>query len=139
MIEKLRTFAEGIYANHLVRRFNHVPTHIAIIQDGNRRFAKEHGLSVDTGHRLGADTTLHVLEWMEKLGIRHITFYAFSTENYKRGEDEVSGLHELFIDKFNEMLEDARIHNNKINVTVVGDRSLISPDLLEVIEKVEKA
>ena len=139
MIEKARRFLEDVYANHLVRRFNHIPTHIAIIQDGNRRFAKEHGLSVDIGHRLGADTTLHVLEWMEKLGIRHITFYAFSTENYKRGSDEISGLHELFIDKFNEMLEDARIHNNKINVTIVGDRSLISPDLLEVIEKVEKA
>ena len=139
MTGKLRSFLEKVYANCLVRRFSHIPNHVAVIQDGNRRFAKEHGMSVESGHRLGADTTLQVMEWMEKLNIRYITFYAFSTENFRRSSEEVEGLHALFIDKFHEMLEDARVHNNKINIRVVGDRSLISPDLLSIIEQVEEA
>ena len=139
MSSRFRTFVENLYANLLVRRFTSIPNHLAIIQDGNRRFARKHGFTVEFGHRIGADTTLHVLEWMEKLNIRYVTFYAFSTENFNRSGDEVTTLHSLFIDKFREMLEDARIHNNKINVRVVGDRSLIPSDLLSIIEQVENA
>ncbi|HJJ68276.1 MAG: di-trans,poly-cis-decaprenylcistransferase [Methanocorpusculum sp.] len=134
----LRSFAESVYAELVLRRLTNTPKHVAIIQDGNRRYAKEHGMSVDMGHKLGADTTLRVLEWMKKLGIKHITFYAFSTENFKRDADEVDGLMELFVDKFTEMLSDARVVDNKINVTVVGDRTLIPPHVLEKIEAVEE-
>ena len=137
MSNPIRSVAESVYANRLVHRFTHFPRHVAIIQDGNRRYAKSHGISVDSGHRLGADTSIQVLEWIEKLGIKHVTLYAFSTENFKRSKEEVSGLHDLFVDKFTEMITDSRIHKNKINVTVVGDRSLLDSDLLSVIEHVE--
>ncbi len=134
-----RKIAEDVYANHIFRHLTHVPNHVAIIQDGNRRYAKQHGMSVELGHRAGADTTLRVLEWAKTLNIRHVTFYAFSTENFKRSEEEKNGLLELFIDKFTEMLTDRRIYDNKINVTVIGDRALIAPQLLEKIEAVEEA
>ncbi|HJJ35604.1 MAG TPA: polyprenyl diphosphate synthase [Methanocorpusculum sp.] len=139
MTSPIRSLAENLYASHLVHRFSHLPNHIAIIQDGNRRYAKSHGISVDLGHRIGADTAIHVLEWVEKLGIKHVTLYAFSTENFNRSKEEVSGLHDLFIDKFTEMLTYPRVHKNKVNITVVGDRSLLDPELLSVIEKVEAA
>ena len=137
-MSRLRSAAETLYADAVLKRLTHIPKHVAIIQDGNRRYAKEHGISVDMGHKLGAETTLRVLEWGKKLDIRHVTFYAFSTENFKRDADEVNGLMELFVEKFTQMLTDARVVENKINVTVVGDRTLIPPHVLKQIEAVEE-
>lgn len=138
MFQRVRTFLEDVYANNVLRHLKYAPCHVAIIQDGNRRYAKERGLSVDMGHKLGADTTLRVLEWAKKLNIRHVTFYAFSTENFKRDVHEVEGLMELFVEKFTDMLTDPRVYDNKINVTVVGDKSLIPDYLLKRIEEVEE-
>ena len=137
-MKRLRSFAESVYAQSVLKKLTCLPQHVAIIQDGNRRYAKERGLSVDTGHKLGAETTLNVLEWAKNLGIKHVTFYAFSTENFKRDSDEVDGLMELFVDKFTQMLSDPRVVDNKINVTVVGDRTLIPEHVLEKIEAVEE-
>lgn len=137
-MSRLRTFAENIYAKTILRKLKYTPQHVAIIQDGNRRYAKEHGISVDMGHKLGADTTLRALDWAKKLGIKHFTFYAFSTENFKRDSDEVDGLMELFVDKFTQMLNESWVYENEINVTVVGDRTLIPPRVLKKIEEVEE-
>jgi len=137
-LKRLRSLAESVYAQSVLKKLTCLPQHVAIIQDGNRRYAKERGLSVDTGHKLGAETTLNVLEWAKNLGIKHVTFYAFSTENFKRDSDEVDGLMELFVDKFTQMLSDPRVVDNKINVTVVGDRTLIPEHVLEKIEAVEE-
>ncbi|MBE6507414.1 MAG: di-trans,poly-cis-decaprenylcistransferase [Methanocorpusculum parvum] len=137
-MKRLRSLAESVYAQSVLKKLTCLPQHVAIIQDGNRRYAKERGLSVDTGHKLGAETTLNVLEWAKNLGIKHVTFYAFSTENFKRDSDEVDGLMELFVDKFTQMLSDPRVVDNKINVTVVGDRTLIPEHVLEKIEAVEE-
>lgn len=129
---------EMIYSKHLLHKFHHFPQHVAIIQDGNRRYAKSHGLSVDMGHRIGAEKTIQVIEWIEKLNIKHVTLYSFSTENFNRSPEEIETLHSLFIDKFTEMITDPRIHRNKINITMVGDRSRLTPELLKVIMKVEE-
>lgn len=135
----LKTVAEDIYAHRLLRKLKHKPVHVAIIQDGNRRYAKSHGLPVDEGHRLGADKTLRVVDWMGEIGIKHVTFYAFSTENFKRSEEEVSELLELFVKKFTDMLTDDRIFSKGINVSILGDRSLIPERLIKSIEAIEKA
>ncbi|MGP8085533.1 MAG: undecaprenyl diphosphate synthase family protein, partial [Methanoregula sp.] len=73
-------------------QFTHIPAHIAIIQDGNRRFAKEMGIDTAKGHRAGADKTEEMLDWAHDLGIRYITIYSFYTENFNRAEDEVQDL-----------------------------------------------
>ncbi len=128
-----------MYARLLRWQLKYIPMHVAIIQDGNRRFAKAHGKDTGYGHRLGADTTERVLDWMSELGIRHITFYAFSTENFKRPEDEKTELLRLFIEKFGGIVEDRRVYENQINITVIGDRSLLDPALLEKVEAAEEA
>ncbi len=135
----LRSVAENLYVHRLIRQLTHVPTHVAIIQDGNRRFAKARGKDPAFGHRAGAEITMKVFDWMEELGVIHTTFYAFSTENFKRSPEEVNELLELSIEKFSEMIKDQRIYDKKVNITVIGDRSLINDRLLEKIRDVEEA
>ena len=135
----IRSFAEGLYLHRLIRQLTHIPNHVAIIQDGNRRFAKARGKDTAFGHRAGAATTLKFFDWMEELGIIHTTFYSFSTENFKRSPEEVNELVELFIEKFSEMMVDQRIYDKKVNVTIIGDRSLINDRLLEKITDIEEA
>lgn len=135
----LRSFAENLYVHRLIRQLTYVPTHVAIIQDGNRRFAKARGKDPAFGHRAGAETTMKVFDWMEELGVIHTTFYAFSTENFKRSPEEVNELLELFIEKFSEMILDQRIYDKQVNITVIGNRSLINDRLMEKIRDVEEA
>ena len=134
-----RNFAESVYTRLLRWQLTYIPMHVAIIPDGNRRFANANGKDTGYGHRLGADTTERVLDWMSELGIRHITFYAFSTENFKRPEDAKAELLRLFIEKFGDIVEDRRVYENQINITVIGDRSLLDPELLEKVEAAEEA
>ncbi len=117
----------------------HIPCHVAVIQDGNRRFAREHGIDTASGHRLGADTTEQVLDWACDLGVRHITFYTFSTENFRRDQEELTSLFELFREKFTAMRSDERVHRNHIRVQMIGDRSLLPADLLATIDATEEA
>ena len=134
-----RTLIEPVYYRILRNSITHIPSHIAIIQDGNRRYAKEHGLHDGYGHRQGADTTETMLDWAREFGIKHITLYAFSTENFKRSDGELKELFALFKDRFIKVLSDERVHNNKIRVRMVGDRSLLPEDLLKCIENAEEA
>lgn len=110
-----------------------------MIQDGNRRYAKNHGIQKADGHRRGADTTEMVLDWASELGIRHITLYAFSTENFRRDTGELDALFRLFKLKFRAVIEDPRVHRDKIRVQIIGDRSLLPPDLLETLQAAEAA
>lgn len=132
-------FIESLYAAYLKRQLTHIPNHVAIIQDGNRRYAKAHGVNTSEGHRLGAGTTEKVLDWASNLGISHVTFYAFSTENFNRPEDEKEELMNLFIEKLDEITKDERIYKNEINISIIGDRTLLTPKLLEQITEAENA
>jgi tritrans,polycis-undecaprenyl-diphosphate synthase [geranylgeranyl-diphosphate specific] len=117
----------------------HVPRHVAVIQDGNRRFARDQGVETAIGHRLGADTTEQVLDWACDLGVRHITLYTFSTENFRRDPEELTSLFALFQEKFRAILSDERVHRNHIRVRMIGDRSLLPDDLLATIDAAEEA
>ena len=77
--------------------------HVAIIQDGNRRFARQRGLSKLLGHSLGAETSEKVADWCLELGVKHLTLYAFSTENFERDEKEKIYLFALIKKKFIEL------------------------------------
>jgi tritrans,polycis-undecaprenyl-diphosphate synthase [geranylgeranyl-diphosphate specific] len=133
------TLLEPLYERFLRMQVHHVPRHIAIIQDGNRRYAREFGIDTSDGHRAGADKTEEMLDWAHDLGIHHLTLYTFSTENFQRTEEEVGQLFALFKEKFSRVLNDERVHRYKIRVQMVGDRSLLPPDLLEAISAAEKA
>lgn len=135
----MRPFIDSLYERYLRMQCRQVPNHIAIIQDGNRRYAKMLGIDTPGGHRAGADKTEEMLDWAHELGVRHITLYTFSTENFSRKKDEVEDLFALFKEKFLNILTDERVKKYKIRVQMVGDRSMIPRDLREAVEKAESA
>ena len=135
----LRGILESIYERYLLVQCTHIPNHIAIIQDGNRRFAREMGMDTADGHRAGADRTEQMLDWVHELGIRHITLYSFSTENFGREKDEIESLFELFKERFTRVLSDERVHRYRIRIQMVGNRSLIPDDLRAAVETAEAA
>lgn len=132
-------FSESVYEHRLIRQIRFMPRHVAIIQDGNRRFARARGLRIDEGHRAGADRTEETIDWGRELGIPHVTLYSFSTENFNRDSDEIHELFELIKDRFNRVLHDDRIHRNHIRVRMIGDRSLLPADVRDVITRAEEA
>jgi tritrans,polycis-undecaprenyl-diphosphate synthase [geranylgeranyl-diphosphate specific] len=135
----LRNLIDPLYERFLRIQFRHVPNHIAIIQDGNRRYAKLLGVDTASGHRAGADKTEEMLDWAHELGISHITLYTFSTENFSRKPEEIGHLFSLFKEKFVSVLSDERVKKYKIRVQMVGDRSLLPRDLHEAIDAAETA
>ncbi len=116
-----------------------VPTHLAIIMDGNRRFAAAQGLSVADGHERGRDTLEELLNWCLELGIRVLTVYAFSTENRSRSPEEVESLMALFDRSLRQIAVDERVHKNQIRVRILGNRGLLPPKLREAVELAESA
>lgn len=115
-----------------------IPRHVAIIMDGNRRFAREFGLHPNEGHIKGKDKLEEVMEWCLELGIRILTVYAFSTENLQRGEEEVGYLMKLFEENFFKLGDDERIHKHKIKVRVLGQRELLPDSVRRAIEYAEQ-
>ena len=112
-----------------------VPSHIGVIMDGNGRWAKKRGLPRKFGHREGAQTFRTITRHAKKLGVKYITFYAFSTENWKRPKDEVDAI----MDLFNKYLDEVRdfIEEN-IRICFIGDRSMLSPELQRKMKSVEE-
>ena len=110
-----------------------LPKHIAIIMDGNRRWAKERGLPVALGHKEGAKTREKIVRYANKIGIKYITVYAFSTENWKRTEEEVSALMALFqsyIDDYSK-----RADSENIKVKIIGSQNGLSEKLKDGIQR----
>lgn len=134
-----RNLIDPFYERFLRIQCRHVPNHIAIIQDGNRRYARLFGMDTKEGHRAGADKTEEMLDWAHDLGVRHITLYTFSTENFSRDKEEVGHLFALFREKFRSILTDERVKKYKIRVQMVGDRSRLPEDLLAAIDAAESA
>ena len=119
---------------------NKMPKHVAIIMDGNRRYAKLQGnADVLKGHELGVDTLEKVLDWSIELGIEIITAYAFSTENFNRPKKEVEGLMRLFVINFKRLVDHEKIHKNEVRVKVVGRTELLPDDVKEAIQEAEEA
>ncbi len=117
-----------------------VPNHVAIIMDGNRRYAREvlKAENTNEGHQKGKDKLEEVLNWCIKAGVKILTVYAFSTENFSRGEDEVDFLLKLIKDMMYSLGDDDRIHKNRVRVKMIGDRSIIPDDLREAVEYAEE-
>lgn len=116
-----------------------MPRHLAIIMDGNRRFAKREGLEVRDGHARGRDTLEELLEWCLDLGIRVLTVYALSTENLSRPKEELDDLMELFERALRQLASDERVHRHGIRVRVLGNRAVLPPKVREAIDIAELA
>lgn len=114
-----------------------LPKHIAIIMDGNRRWAKDRGLTTKEGHKAGSKNLENIARFCNKIGIKYLTVYAFSTENWKRSEAEVSAL--MFILKANLDAMIRRMDTENIKIRVIGEKENIPSDIVPRIEKlVEK-
>ncbi len=122
-----KNFLYGSYETLLASEIKDrpVPLHVAIIMDGNRRFAKKRGLAHYYGHFKGADTTENVLDWSYDLGVRQLTIYAFSTENFLRPAEEQKRLFELIGIKFDKICSDERTHRRRMRVRVLGNIDLL--------------
>ena len=110
-----------------------LPQHIAIIMDGNRRWAKNKNLPVSFGHKEGAKTLEKIVRYANKIGIKYITVYAFSTENWKRTEEEVSTLMNLFQSYLDDYSK--RADSENIKVKIIGSKNGLSEKMKNSIEK----
>ena len=106
------------------------PNHIAIIMDGNGRWAKKRGLPRTAGHAAGAEAFRRIANYCRTLGVKYLTVYAFSTENWKRSADEVAGIMKLLGAYLREALAD--MEKNRVKFYFVGDLSALSPELQQL-------
>ena len=129
----------NIYERQLLREIasDRVPTHVGFIMDGNRRHAKAKGRLPWEGHRLGSDTVEALVEWGREIGVRTMTLYAFSTENFGRPDQEVETLMDLFAHRLADLAADNRILDNGVRVRVLGRTEMLPPDVLDAIRLVE--
>lgn len=113
-----------------------LPTHIAIIMDGNGRWAKKRSLPRTAGHAAGSKNFKDIARYCNKIGLKYLTVYAFSTENWKRPKEEVDNIMKIFKD----YLEDAKnFKDENIKVRFIGDRSVLDPDIIRLMKEAEDA
>ena len=114
----------------------YMPKHIAIIMDGNRRWAKERGLDPKLGHKKGAETLEKIASYANEIGLQYLTVYAFSTENWKRTKEEIGALMLLLQSYLDRFLNKESLRN--IRVRVLGDVESLDKGLKESIYKIEE-
>ena len=113
-----------------------VPRHIAIIMDGNGRWAKMRGLPRNAGHKAGAESFRNIANYCRSIGVKYLTVYAFSTENWKRSAEEVSGIMALMKIYLQEALRD--MEKNHVRIKTFGDLSRLSPELRKLCEDAQE-
>ena len=113
-----------------------IPRHIAIILDGNGRWAKKRALPRKAGHLAGSETFRSIATYCKEIGVEYLTVYAFSTENWKRPEDEVKGIMKLLDKYLHEAIRD--MQKKQIRLKVFGDVSRLSPSLRELIARTDE-
>ena len=114
-----------------------VPAHVAIILDGNGRWAKEKGMPRNYGHMQGAKAVEDILEVARDMGIKYLTVYAFSTENWNRPESEVTALMKILRNYLKTSIKKSM--KNNVRCRVIGDKSALSPDIQDAIAELEEA
>ena len=115
---------------------DNVPVHVGIIMDGNGRWAAKRFLPRIAGHQAGVDALKKISKYASKLGIKYVTVYAFSTENWKRTEEEVSGIMRLLIHYLRNA--ETELAGDDARIRVIGERSRLSPEIRAEIDRVEK-
>ena len=116
--------------------FSRLPRHVAIILDGNGRWAKKRGLPRTAGHAAGSENFRKIATYCKDIGVDYLTVYAFSTENWKRSEEEVGALMKLFRFYMVKLIKVANEHN--VRARMIGERSRFAPDIQEGIRRLEE-
>lgn len=111
-----------------------VPKHVAFIMDGNRRYAKKHNVQTYEGHSKGFDRLAETLPWCSELGIKEVTVYAFSIENFKRPQEEVDALMDLARQKFQRLLDERdKLKEHGVHIRIIGNLELLPEDLRKLM------
>src|SRR3989338_2989832 len=118
---------------------NNLPKHIGIILDGNRRYAKKHGMPTLKGHEKGYNKINDVLKWCTELGVKEVTLYCLSTENFNRSKEEIDYLFNLFRSRIADFKKDKMIHDNKVKISFVGRLSMFPKDMQKSMQEVMEA
>ena len=116
--------------------FARLPRHVAIIMDGNGRWAKKHRLGISTGHRQGTETLREIIRHTSDLGIEALSIYAFSTENWNRSREEVAALMQLILDFFASEIDELDARN--VRILILGDKSGLPDKQREVLMQAEE-
>ncbi|QLH10023.1 di-trans,poly-cis-decaprenylcistransferase [Candidatus Nitrosotenuis sp. DW1] len=116
-----------------------IPNHIAVILDGNRRWAKRALAASEKGHTRGADAVENLLDWCEELNIKIITLYVLSTENLERKDNEIEYLFQLIHQRLEKLYSDPRIHKNKMRVKAIGRTELLPEFIKDVLKRLDEA
>lgn len=114
-----------------------IPKHVAIILDGNRRWAVRELASRKYGHVVGANTAENVLEWCHELGIKTITLYVLSTENLQRSKDEINEILSVLRERLEKLASDERIDRYQIHFTALGSLDFLNPEIRELLKRLE--
>ena len=113
-----------------------LPNHVAIIMDGNGRWAKSRGLPRTAGHRKGVEVVRNIVEYAKDIGINTVTLFGFSSENWNRPQDEINDLMKMLRTYLRS--ETADLHKNGVKLRVIGDRAAFDADIIELIENAER-
>lgn len=132
------SFIDDIYQRVLEQELTETPNHIAIIQDGNRRYARKNGQTKPDGYRAGAQTTEAVLDWCHELGVEEVTLYAFSTENFNRPSEEQETLFELITDRLRSFADDETIHDREVRIQAIGETHRLPAEVQDAIVYAEE-
>ena len=129
-----------IYSKKLEKEIRNgdLPNHLALILDGNRRWAKKNLSMKNIGHWRGADAVENLLDWCEEFDIKIITLYALSAENLDRKDDELEYLYQLIKNRLEKLCEDPRIHRNKMRVKAIGRIELLPESIKEVLRRLDE-
>ena len=121
-------------------RLDPLPTHVAIVMDGNRRFALSSGLRNEQGHRMGKEKVREVMRWCRDIGIKYLTVYALSLENLtSRSPQELTTLFDLYESGFLELCDDREIHRDRVRCKAVGQIRLLPSRIITAIDAAERA
>jgi len=132
-------FVYKIYEKKLMSEIKNkqIPQHIGIILDGNRRASRRLGVGIEDGYELGADKLEEVLDWCWKLGVKVVTCWVFSTDNFSRPKEQVQTIMNLAKEKLRMLREDKRIIKNQVKVKVLGRLAMLPKDVQEEIKITE--
>ncbi len=115
------------------------PEHVALILDGNRRWALKRSLEPWIGHRRGAEKVEEMLKWCDELGIKSVTLYVFSLENFRRSKREIEEIMKILEEKLSQLLNDKSIHERKARVKFVGRLGLLPERIQSLMKEIERA
>ncbi|WP_158055785.1 polyprenyl diphosphate synthase [Halorussus halophilus] len=134
MLRWIERRVRAAYERLLRREIEGAPAHVAVIQDGNRRYASQQGGEAHDGHRAGAKTTERVLNWCEDLGVEELTLYAFSTENFDRPDHEREALFDLLEEKLYEFADADRVHEGEVCIRAIGEVEMLPERVRDAVE-----